>query len=379
MKQAGRRLILTGLAIVLAVAASSLLHADALRDLQNQVATVLAHPALRSAFVGFEARSLSRGDCLMTVNAEKAFLPASNMKLVTVATALELLGPEHRFRTQLVAAQAPNDGIVHGDLTLVATADPTAQAVLASLLVQLRKKGIARIEGDIVAAGTTAGQTCCASAATLHCLLDQAGISVSGSSRAGAAPHGSVVLAEHTSPQLREIVKSILKPSDNELAERLLLSLRWASGRRQLEPLELIGETWGERGLYLRPLRLVDGSGLSRRNLLTPRFVVRLLRYMHDESAWAAALAHALPIAGVDGTLAERMKGTSAQGRVRAKTGTLTGVSSLSGYAQAKGNETLAFSIMMNNFTCSVSRVRRMQDQICVALVELDRSKDVCP
>jgi D-alanyl-D-alanine carboxypeptidase/D-alanyl-D-alanine-endopeptidase (penicillin-binding protein 4) len=368
-------------ALICALGASTWLHADSLRDVQNRVASILAHPALHSAVVGFEAASLTRGDCLMSVDAERALLPASNMKLLTAATALELLGPDYRYHTRLVAARRPADGVVPGDLTLVAAADPTAQGVAPGLASRLVRSGVTRIEGGIIATGPTTElaqnqQPSLAAAGQLHRLLGDLGIAAVGGPSIGEPPGSAVVLAERTSPPVREIIKAILKPSDNDLAERLLCSLPWAAGRPELEPLELIGEAWGERGLYLRPVRLADGSGLSRKNLLTPHFLVRLLRYMYEQSQWPAPFAEALPIAGVDGTLVRRMRATCAQGHVRAKTGTLTGVSSLSGYVQPGGSEKLAFSVMMNGFTCDVARVRRMQDQVCVALAELDRSRD---
>lgn len=367
--------------LIYALGASAWLHADSLRDVQNRIASVLAHPALHSAVVGFETASLTRGDCLMAVNAEEAFLPASNMKLLTAATALELLGPGYRYQTRLVAAQRQGDGVVRGDLTLVAAADPSAQGVDADLASRLAKSGVTRIDGGVIATGPTAElaqnpQPSLAAAGQLHRLLGDLGIAAVGGPSIGEPPASAVVLAERSSPPVSEIIKAILKPSNNALAERLLCSLPWAAGRPELEPLELIAEAWGERGLYLRPVRLADGSGLSRKNVLTPHFLVRLLRYMHRQSQWAAPFAEALPIAGVDGTLARRMRATSAQGHVRAKTGTLTGVSSLSGYVQPEGRERLAFSVMINGFTCDVARVRRMQDQVCVALAELDRARD---
>jgi len=271
--------------------------------------------------------------------------------------------------------------VIEGHLVLEAAADPVAADALGQLAAQLGKRGVRQVGGDVLADGPAAEQTkqpqpAFAGALGLCRRLGARGIAVSGVPRVGEAPGGAVVLADLSSPPLKSIIAGILKPSDNELAERLLVSLPWAAGRPELTPMELVGETWADRGLYLRPMRLADGSGLSRRNLMSPAFVVALLTYMHEQGRWSRAFEDALPLAGVDGTLAHRMRGTAAERQVQAKTGTLRGVSALSGYVRTQGEETLVFSIIMNNLTCPVSRARRMQDQICAALTELDRTGD---
>jgi D-alanyl-D-alanine carboxypeptidase/D-alanyl-D-alanine-endopeptidase (penicillin-binding protein 4) len=120
-------------------------------------------------------------------------------------------------------------------------------------------------------------------------------------------------------------------------------------------------------------LSMVDGSGLSRSDAVTPRLLTDLLIYTDqklDENR-RRALIDGLPEAGVDGTLRNRMKGTAAQSSVRAKTGSLSNVSSLSGYLQTKQGERLVFSILMNNFTRGDARsARTAQDAIAVALTE---------
>jgi D-alanyl-D-alanine carboxypeptidase/D-alanyl-D-alanine-endopeptidase (penicillin-binding protein 4) len=105
---------------------------------------------------------------------------------------------------------------------------------------------------------------------------------------------------------------------------------------------------------------LEEGSGLSRRDIITPEATVALLSYM-NRSRWAEVYRSALPVAGVDGTLQNRMKGTPAAGNVRAKTGTLRYVYTLSGYVTTAAGERLAFSIMLNNYHNS-ERIAALRD-----------------
>ena len=118
---------------------------------------------------------------------------------------------------------------------------------------------------------------------------------------------------------------------------------------------------------------IADGSGLSRYNLTSPATVVRLLEHMYRDTVHFPAFYHALPIAGVDGTIRNRMRGTLAEGNLRAKTGTLGAVSALSGYTRTRDGEMLAFSILMQNFPGGSYRYRLTQDRIGILLSGLRR------
>ncbi len=125
----------------------------------------------------------------------------------------------------------------------------------------------------------------------------------------------------------------------------------------------------------MKPLKysIADGSGVSRYNLVSTELLLELLKYLYKENAVAFNyLYNSLPIGGVDGTLSKRMIGTSAEKNIRAKTGTLRGVSSLSGYAWAKNGSLLAFSIIIHNFTNSVDDMRNLQDEICRIMTSYD-------
>jgi D-alanyl-D-alanine carboxypeptidase/D-alanyl-D-alanine-endopeptidase (penicillin-binding protein 4) len=127
-----------------------------------------------------------------------------------------------------------------------------------------------------------------------------------------------------------------------------------------------------EMGINPDNMVIADGSGLSRLNLVTPRQFVTLLSYMY-KSRYFIPFFNSLPIAGVDGTLGKRMKNTKAANKVRAKTGYLDAVRSLSGYAFTGDNEPVAFSIIANNFLVPYKLVDNLQDLVCIRLANFRR------
>ncbi|MFQ5927684.1 MAG: D-alanyl-D-alanine carboxypeptidase/D-alanyl-D-alanine-endopeptidase, partial [Terriglobia bacterium] len=205
-------------------------------------------------------------------------------------------------------------------------------------------------------------------------------------------PDERTVLAEHLSLPLVEDIKLILKESQNLHAEMLLRLL----GRqlpppapglqpRELKPYELpprLGNGSAEAGLeVLRALlanagvnpndvELYDGSGLARRNLLTPHAVVQWLKFIQAQP-WRPLLADALPRAGLDGTLKDRMKNGPARARIQAKTGTLAHTNALAGFAQTVSGEPLLFAIFVNHHTLANARALALLDAICNVLVQL--------
>ena len=120
-------------------------------------------------------------------------------------------------------------------------------------------------------------------------------------------------------------------------------------------------------------LSIYDGSGLSRMDLITARQMVELLGTMHAQPKLFSAFYPSLSVMGVDGTLSSRLKGTRAEGNVRAKTGFVTGVRSISGYLTTRDGEMLAFSIIGNNLTVPVSQANNLQDLVLLRLVNFSR------
>ncbi len=181
-------------------------------------------------------------------------------------------------------------------------------------------------------------------------------------------------LFSHYSPYLYEIVKVINKGSQNFYAEQLLKTIGLEKkGFGSVENGILACKEWFyEIGLNPDHILMADGSGLSHLNRVTPNQIVLLLRHIYA-SKYFGVFFNSLPIAGVDGTLSGRMKNTRAENSVRAKTGFIGFVRSLSGYAFTSDGEPLAFSLIVNNFNVPVKLAENLQDSICVLLANFKR------
>jgi len=200
--------------------------------------------------------------------------------------------------------------------------------------------------------------------------LERRGVVVSGPAQGGMRPDtATILLGSHTSVPLSAYIARMNKPSDNLLAESLVRTLGAVKGKAGNYGAGHTVETafFKTLGLDTAEINLVDGSGLSRFDLVTPRIVADLLRAMHGKPDWPAYYA-SLPIAGVDGSLRGRMKGTPAAGNVHAKTGSLGGVSSLSGYVTGARGGLYVFSLLMNNFPGSDADAHAAQDHFAVTL-----------
>ncbi|HVX65813.1 MAG TPA: D-alanyl-D-alanine carboxypeptidase/D-alanyl-D-alanine-endopeptidase [Bryobacteraceae bacterium] len=185
----------------------------------------------------------------------------------------------------------------------------------------------------------------------------------------GAEPRPAVVLARRTSPPLLELLRIIDKASQNLHAEVLLREVGRARGGAGTRPagLEQEKQFLAACGITPDEYRLVDGSGLSGLDLVTPEAVVKLLLAMHGAPAreqWISLL----PVGGRDGTLEHRFGGRPEALRIRAKTGSLSQASALSGYVETRKGKTLAFSILINNFTAPAAEIRRVIDRIALTL-----------
>lgn len=185
---------------------------------------------------------------------------------------------------------------------------------------------------------------------------------------------GGEELAFAESPPMSELVARMMKPSQNLYAQLLLLQVGAHFGRArsggttERAGLAELEKFLGEIGIPERTVLLEEGSGLSRGALVTPAATVALLQFMDRHQA-AAAFRDSLPIAGVDGTLRRRFLGTAAAGKLRAKTGTLRYVNTLSGYATTARDERLAFSIMLNNYAPPSLRQSSRDDIDAIAML----------
>ena len=212
----------------------------------------------------------------------------------------------------------------------------------------------------------------------LHSVLKKAGIEWKGKMRVQKAPTHAAVLASHRSAPLSVLLHNTLKKSDNLYADNLFKKVgqihfeeqgTWKNGskavRHHLEQ---------EAGLAISDLVLVDGSGLSRYNLASPHHFTSYLSWLYNHFPYSAELLSALSLAGKDGILKSRFAPNPPN--LRAKSGTMAGISTLSGYLQTADGEPLAFSIMINGFTEKAAFYKAdVEDPICTFLAKLSRNE----
>jgi D-alanyl-D-alanine carboxypeptidase/D-alanyl-D-alanine-endopeptidase (penicillin-binding protein 4) len=346
---------------------------------------------------------------------------ASNSKLFTTATALHRLGPDSRLETRLYPQprSALRPHAIRGNLVIVGDGDPAlaSQAFakrnnlpltpLGALAKKLQEQGIRRVLGKVEADDTifdrrrsvpTTGVQPSPSdlsplsglsynegldgshdahspelqaARALQASLRKRGIRVKGGVSRGSLSAGALgyqPLATVSSPQLSNLVTATNRPSNNFYAEMLLKRLGASP--------ETKGTT--SRGARLTerfakklgaPVRMENGSGLTRRNQASPKAVGHLLRAM-DRQPERLAFRRSLPLAGHQGTLSHRMHGSAADGECRAKTGTISSVSALSGYCRS-GRGMIAFSILMNSV--DVELAQDAQDRMASLIAKYGR------
>ena len=424
------------LAVVLAAACGGRTHATALAPAGSRAAlrpyadSLIANPMFRTANWGVLVVDPLSGDTLYSHNAGKLFMPASNQKLLTGATALTQLGPDFRFVTRFATNGSQRDSTLGGDLIVVGRGDPTFSDSMRAgdyrnafrdMADSLSSRGIRRIRGSLRRAGDafpdstygfgwqvddlrtssgavvdelfvnegllpgkrvrSNGDTVSAPVVirepagafldALAAALSERHITLDGSADARAAlpDSGLLPIFELRSPPLSAILARMAKPSQNQIAEILFKTLALektgvgtADSARRVVERQLLA--WGvlPDGFAVR-----DGSGLSRHDYVTPETIVRVLdamRTSRDFPVWYDAL----PIAGVDGTISARMKGTPAERNVHAKTGTVDKARSLSGYVTTADGRMLLFSFLCNNFTVPNREVERVQDAMLVLL-----------
>jgi len=203
--------------------------------------------------------------------------------------------------------------------------------------------------------------------------IDVAGPAVDGDDVSIASPDVAAILYTYRSHPLSEIARPLLKESINLYGEAVQrLNGSGPLPRTNDQALDGIKQRLGAWGIPADAFQLVDGSGLSRRDVLAPEALLTVLTRMYDpagNSPWMTAL----PIAGIDGTLAARMKGTPAENNIRAKTGTMSNVRSLAGYATTRDGEVLAFVAIVNNFEGTGAQANTALDSIAVRLASFSR------
>ncbi|MBQ8656330.1 MAG: D-alanyl-D-alanine carboxypeptidase/D-alanyl-D-alanine-endopeptidase [Prevotella sp.] len=366
------------------------------QSLRLRLDTVLMQqqPLLRTSELGLLVWDLTADSALYAVNPHHILRPASTMKLVTSITALDRLGGAYQFSTSLYYKGTIDGNTLNGDVICVGGMDPCFNIDdMHAFVEQLQRLGVDTICGRLVADKTmkdadTLGWGWCwdDDNPVLTPLLLQgkdnfmerfsislraAGITLQATQAEERLPAGATFVCKrfHTMDQ---VLMRMMKESDNLYAESMFYQLAAITGTKGAGVKQARTVIWkliDKLGLVSADYKIADGSGLSLYNYLSPELEVRLLRYAWRNTNIQAHLLPSLPIAGQDGTLKKRMQKTAAAGNVHAKTGTVTGVSTLAGYCTAPNGHVLCFAIM-NQGVLTASRARTFQDMVCIQLCQ---------
>ena len=320
--------------------------------------------------------------------------PASTMKLLTAITALDRLGGNYQFRTSLRYSGEVVDSVLTGNLYCVGGMDPMFDIIDMNAFVEsVLGLGVKTIRGNLVAVTSfkdnlLLGEGWCWDDDNPQLspllvsrkdefmskfveMLRAAGIEVDAPITTGALPKESLTICTR-SHTLREILLPMMKDSDNLYAESVFYQAASTVASRPATAAhgrQAVKETLGKAGVKDIQYRIADGSGLSLYNYVTPELMVKLLIYAYRHRNIYIELFPTLPVAGQDGTLKKRMVKSPANGRVRAKTGTVTGVTTLAGYCASLNGHMLVFSIM-NQGTLKIAEGRNFQDQVCEIMTQ---------
>jgi len=361
-------------------------------NVQTRLDSLVTDPLLERTQLGLMVYDLSADSILYNYGGRQTLRPASTMKLLTSVTALDVLGSSYDYRTYLYYKGTIADGVLTGDVWLVGGMDPLFDDTDMRIMAEtLHRVGIDSISGRIVRdvsfkEEALLGEGWCWDddnpqlspllvsrkdefADRFKEELQKCGVAVNAPITTDRLPK-DVLLICSRSHRLSEVLEPMMKESDNLYAESMFFQLAAIVGKRPATAAharQVIKNTVTKAGVTGIPYRIADGSGLSLYNYVTPELMVRLLRYAYLKRDIMAALYPALPVAGVDGTLKKRMKGGPAQGNVHAKTGTLSGVSSLAGYCRAANQHLLAFCII-NQGIMKNAEGRDFQDKVCETL-----------
>lgn len=486
-------------AAALTSAQSDSLAAKALADLRSDLANLFADSAIANAHVGIHVASLKSKEVLFARNDTKSFVPASNMKIVSTAAAMDFLGADFRYTTTvfLDGLLKKSSGEFVGNVIIRGAGDPSMSqyfypdpmSILHQWCDTFDSLGIRSIRGNIVGddsyledepwgegwswddipysfsaqlsalsfndnkvdiiakpafslgqiadamvipttnyvsvvnsvrtvpkdsanginatrqaysnviylSGTIAPpadstqeprrtSSVAVDNPTLFLVslfkrtLSERGITVRGSIYDAKQWDDKIAYTElrpvayTTSPPLKDIIRNINTISNNLAAELVWrTAAKEFSGKGSAEKGEVLVQKFMEKnGLSTKGMIVADGSGLSRFNIISPKHLVGILTAMHN-SRNKAAFTRSLAVPGEKGTLQSRLKNTIAATAVKAKTGTLTNVSSLSGYITTRDQEPLVFSMIFNNYTVSSSIIRNIQDLVCMRLAGFSR------
>lgn len=370
--------------------------------------------------IGVYIKNLTTGKVLFSLDGLRPMTPASNAKVFTAAAAYLYLGPNYHFTTELDSS-APVAPTLKGNVYIYFSGDPTLTSRdITNLVLQLKHLGVQRINGNVViddsifsgpkyglgwpqadlsrcyaapVGGAIINSNCRAvrvvkareswwmasaiknpndyAVQVVTATFKRLGIQVSGKFINGITPQSAKTLAKHDSKSLQVILSYMLKRSDNVYAGAIGKTLgnsyygigSYKSGVNAINAI-----LTSHIGTVFKPVYLEDTSGLSVYDLVSPQQLVQVLDYMYHTPAISNIFIKSLAIGGQRGTLAYRFNRWPLLGHVYGKTGTINGVSTLSGYVMVPKHPVVAFAIMMNGVQGSSYYAHVLQDKIVQAI-----------
>ena len=363
-------------------------------NVQTRLDSLVKDTLFERTQLGLMVYDLSADSVLYSYGGKQALRPASTMKLLTSVAALDLLGSGYAFRTYLYYKGTISKGVLSGDVWLVGGMDPLFDERDMRIFAEtIHRIGVDTIRGRIMQdlsfkEEQLLGEGWCWDdenpqltpllisgkdefASQFKDELMKCGVFVDAPVSTGRLPKDKdVLLICSRSHALREVLEPMMKESDNLYAESMFYQIAASIGKRPAEAVharQLIKQLLTKAGVTGVQYRIADGSGLSLYNYVTPELMIRLLRYAYLKRDVMAALYPSLPVAGVDGTLKKRMTKGFAFENVHAKTGTVSGVSSLAGYCRSANRHLLAFCII-NQGVMKNADGRNFQDKVCEAM-----------
>ncbi len=368
---------------------------------------VTADTMLQTTQLGMQIVDITTGECVYAIGEQQRMRPASAEKVMTAITALDVLGPNYAFTTQLMTTATTRRGVLNGDLYIKGGMDPLlSTADVKALAQQLKAAGITTINGALIADASmkdedelgwgwcwddenpTLTPLLCNGkpglTAELRTALKRAGVTLKKGVKTGVTPNAAHEVAAVRRP-LTSVLQPMMKESDNLCAEAVFYQIRkdrTVQNNRKVAAAMIYdvmtrAEQMGKEIIPSTPSTLTtsstiaDGSGLSLYNYQTPEIFTQMLRYaVSRPDSILNPLLEAMPIAAVDGTLKKRMAGTAAAGNVRAKTGSVSAVSTLAGYTTQRSTGHLMAFAIMNQGLKGLAQGRNFQDKVCILLSE---------
>ncbi|MGI6242141.1 MAG: D-alanyl-D-alanine carboxypeptidase/D-alanyl-D-alanine endopeptidase [Prevotella sp.] len=362
------------------------------QNVQADIDQLLTHDMFQTSQLGIMIWDLDADSAIYRHNERQLMRPASTMKVITAIATLDRLGGSYQFKTDLCYTGQVDSCVLNGDVYCVGGFDPRFNTDDMRAFVEgLHKMGIDTIRGNIYSDKSMKddkefGEGWCWDddnpvlspllisrkdkfMEQFYTRLRNENIYLTGAIGEKSKPQTAncIVRRFHT---IDQILMRMMKESDNLYAEAMFYQLAAATGNHPASAKSaraVIRQLVDKLGLDGSRYQFADGSGLSLYNYVSAELETRLLRYAYHNENIYNHLLPSLPIAGQDGTLKRRMQSQFTRGNVHAKTGTLTGVSSLCGYLTAANGHHICFSII-NQGVMHGKNGRAFQDKVCSIL-----------